>query len=157
FRYTYSIGDDTSNRSDLTSVLEGREEFNPSGFPDGSWEVRLRDIDPLSDSYGALLRATVRPDGSQSYYLAYELRPGPKDIAKKRIPSPIHAPITQLNPSLPDIGADLANFPAPIAESNGELVASEALAHSFRVAKPAKHSELAEQFASIIDAVRHPI
>ncbi|MEH2487545.1 hypothetical protein [Bradyrhizobium sp. AZCC 2230] len=63
FRYTYSLGDAGANTTDLNSVLEGREEFNSIGFPDGSWEVRLRDTDPLSNSYGALLRATAAPTG----------------------------------------------------------------------------------------------
>ncbi len=59
FRYTFSLGDGSSVLTHLPSVLEGREEFNPDGMPNGSWEVRLRDIDPMSMSYGAVLRAVA--------------------------------------------------------------------------------------------------
>lgn len=158
FRYTYSLGDAGANTTDLTSVLEGREEFNPVGLPNGSWEVRLRDIDPLSDSYGALLRATATPSGDQSYELHYELRPAPNNISKLRIVSPLHMRLADLNPLLPDISSDLTSFPAPVVESNGALVAAQAEAvHRVMAVKPSTHSELATQFESILAAIRHPV
>lgn len=43
FRYTFSVGKNNTHRGDLPSLLEGREEFSPQGWPDGSWDVRIRD------------------------------------------------------------------------------------------------------------------
>jgi len=157
FRYTFSLGDSSSILTDLTSVLEGREEFNPSGLPDGSWEVRLRDIDPLSDSYGALLRATVQPTGSEAYHVVYELRPAPEKVAKVRVPSPLHARIVDLNPALPDIGDDLKAFPQPVTVSGGALIGAKVEEHKIVAKKPLLHSELATQFESILRAIRQPV
>lgn len=155
FRYTFSLGEADQNRSDLTSVLEGREEFNPVGLPDGSWEVRLRDIDPLSDSYGAILRSTVQPVDTLTYQLHFELRPAPQQVQKTRVVSPLHARITDLNPQLLDLGVDMAGFPAPVSESNGSLVASKPGTHSVLAARPSTHANLVAQFDSILRTLRH--
>src|SRR5947209_14299356 len=44
FRYIFSVGNRDSHKSDLPVLLEGREELNPPGLPDGSWDIRLRDL-----------------------------------------------------------------------------------------------------------------
>jgi hypothetical protein len=156
FRYTFSLGDQSSVLTSLPSVLEGREEFNPEGMPNGSWEVRLRDIDQLSDSYGAILRATVQPNGKGGYLLRYELRPSPA-VAKTPILSPLPAPISGINPGLFDLGTDISEFPAPITVSDGTLSASDPLKdHHIEITKPMTHKYLNDSFAKIQDAVRHP-
>jgi len=156
FRYTFSLGDQSSVLTDLPSVLEGREEFNPDGMPNGSWEVRLRDIDPLSASYGAILRAIVEPKGSHSYSLRYELRP-PPEIPKTPILSPLSRPINLINPGLNDLGDDISTFPPPVTISEGALKASDpATDHRVEISKPSTHEFLDGSFSQIQEVVRHP-
>jgi hypothetical protein len=137
-------------------VLEGREEFNPSGMPEGSWEVRLRDIDSLSSSYGAILRGIVSPTGAQGYELRYELRPAPK-VAKSQIVSPLAQPISQINSDLPDLGSVISAFPEPITISEGNLSSSQSNAdHHFEIKKPSTIALLDSNFSKIEETIRHP-
>jgi hypothetical protein len=156
FRYTFSLGDQSSILTHLPTVLEGREEFNPSGMRDGSWEVRLRDVDTMSRSYGAILRGIVEPFGDQSYALRYELRPAP-DISKTEIVSPLASPISRINAGLPDLGSDVSTFPSPVTISDGKLFAADAKRdHRFAIKKAATRAMLDDQFANIQKTIRHP-
>jgi hypothetical protein len=126
FRYTFALGDEKTNKSSIPVVLEGREEFNPEGSSDGSWDVRLRDLDPLSPSYGSVIRATVSPlEEKMSYRVRFDLRPANPTPRQEPIFSPIGASITALNPSLPDLGSPLAELPGPIGLRGSELVEAE--------------------------------
>jgi len=114
FRYTFSVGDHTTPKGALRTVLEGREEFNPQGTPDGSWDVRIRDLDPTSPSYGTILRATASPKvAPKEYDIHYEFRPatGAKPV---EITSGLHAKIADVNPTLSDIGTPLTAIGNPV-------------------------------------------
>ena len=119
FRYTFSVGDEKTHRSNIPTLLEGREEFNPAGMPDGSWDVRIRDLDPESPSYGTILRATAAPNGD-GYNLHYELRV-PTEAKPVPFVSPLHRKITELNPTLIDLGMSLDQHPRPFSLSAGKL------------------------------------
>jgi hypothetical protein len=155
FRYTFSLGDEQDNLTHLPSVLEGREEFNPAGSPDGSWEVRVRDIDALSNSYGTVLRATAEPtDGG--YKLSYELIAAP-DIDHVQIVSPLAQPIAKLNSSLPDLGSDLRALGTAIKLQDGGLVDIDiGSTHNLEVASPSTNAQLDADYSSIVETIRHP-
>jgi len=155
FRYTFSLGDETDNLTHLPSVLEGREEFNPTGTPNGSWEVRIRDLDPLSDSYGAVLRATAEPaDGG--YKLSYELM-NPPELERVQIVSPLSQPIAKLNRGLPDLGSELSLLGTPVKlDGDGLVEISVGSEHNLTVSKPSALSDLDEKFKSIVETLRHP-
>ena len=111
--------------------------------------MRIRDIDVLSPSYGAILMAAVEPAGSQSYRLRYELRPAP-ECTKIAIVSPLAGPIDRINPRLLDLGTDLDAFPPPQKISGARLVASDTTKdHQFEIRKPSTHAELDGNFDSI--------
>jgi hypothetical protein len=80
-------------------------------MPDGSWDVRMRDIDPKSPCYGAILRATVAPKASKQYDLHYELRIPDSSVKPAAITSPLHRKITELNSSLVDLGEPPGKLP----------------------------------------------
>lgn len=114
FRYLFSIGDADTYKSALPVVLEGREIFNPEGQKDGSWDVRLRDLDPESGTYGAVACASVSPLGeAMTYQLDYEIMVPVRPIERVPILSPIGQSLATLNPALPDIGAPLEAFGRP--------------------------------------------
>lgn len=119
FRYFLAVGDEKTHRGSVPILLEGREEFNPPGMPDGSWDVRVRDLDHKSPTYGAILRATAAPS-ADGYDLHYEFRvpTGAKPVA---IFSPLHRKITELNPTLIDIGTPLDQHPSPLSLSGSNL------------------------------------
>lgn len=99
FRHIFCVGD-TSNPQ---STLEIRETFDE----DGSWEVRTRDLDPESASFGYVLVATVKPRQMLGkYHLHYEVRK-PSNLKRTLVTSPLTAPITELVPELNDLGAPL--------------------------------------------------
>jgi hypothetical protein len=121
FRYTFSVGNEKTNKSEVPILLEGREEFNPIGTPDGSWEVRIRDLDTNSESYGSIIVAKATPiEGTKQYHLHYELR-----LAEKVKPvtfySPIHKSVTELNHSLVDLGESFEKLPPVVGvdDENG--------------------------------------
>lgn len=119
FRYIFAVGDDKTHSSAIPILLEGREEFNPPNMPDGSWEIRIRDLDSSSPTYGSILRATVAPrEDNGQYDISYELRFA-NNVKALPFTSPLHRGITELNPSLPDIGEELYNLPDPVG-TNGK-------------------------------------
>jgi hypothetical protein len=114
FRYMFSVTDwqERSGGGTVPIVLEGYEQFNPKGAPDGGWEVRLRDLDASSQSYGAVLRVMARPSASDDQYeLTYEVRV-PSQAKPVLIDSPLARRITQLNASLSDLGSSVAKLGA---------------------------------------------
>ncbi len=126
FRYLFALGDENTNKSSIPICLEGREEFNPEGTIDGSWDVRLRDLDPLSPSYGSVVRATVSPlESKMSYEVGFELRLASSTTKPEPIFSPIGASITDLNPSLVDLGSPLGVLPPPVGVKGSKLVKNE--------------------------------
>ena len=119
FRYFLAVGDEKTHRGSVPILLEGREEFNPPGMPEGSWDVRVRDLDAKSPTYGAMLRATAAPS-TDGYDLHYEFRlpTGAKPLA---FFSPLHRKVTELNPTLIDIGTPLDKHPRPLSLTGKNL------------------------------------
>lgn len=108
FRYIFAFGNDRLHKSAMPIVLEGREILNPSGLPEGSWEVRLRDLDSESPSYGAVLCAIASPTSdSMRYALTYDLRVPNKGVDRVPLYSPIGQSIAELSGGLPDLGESL--------------------------------------------------
>lgn len=118
FRYFFAVGDDKTHKSEIPVLLEGREEFNPKGKPDGSWEVRIRDLDKNSSSYGSILIASAEPvEGTTEYHLHYELRLD-TNATKVEFNSPVYGKVTDLNPTLIDLGEPIEKLPPPIGIDN---------------------------------------
>lgn len=112
FRALFARG----NGAALPALLETREVMNPDGFPHGSWEERIRDVDTTSESYGSIMRIVASPADDGSYDLLYELRsPTPADeepaIPPTPITSPLLQPVSQVNPSLVDLGVPVNQLP----------------------------------------------
>lgn len=111
FRNIYSHGPGPTT---LPALLETREEFNTPGLPVGSWEERIRDVDPASDSYGRIMRIVVSPVVGQTgkYNLTYEIRGTGIPLAQ-RVPinSPLTTRVTELAPALVDLGVSLEQLP----------------------------------------------
>lgn len=108
FRYAFSGGDRDSHKGDLPVLLEGREELNPPGMPDGSWDIRIRDVDSHSTTYGSIIHSTVVPTGpSRSYDVEYGLRLTDPSVEKVPIRSPLSDALAEINPDLGDLSADM--------------------------------------------------
>jgi hypothetical protein len=157
FRYTFSLGDDQSHRGDLPTILEGREEFNPPGMPDGSWDVRIRDVDAESPSYGSVIRATVAPNGKpQGYDIHYELRLADPNIKPVPIRSPLARKITELNPGLSDLGLELDKLPPTVGLLNNLIVPQETLPQILSLADTTKSLEIDEGLSSVLNTIAQP-
>ncbi len=158
FRYVFSVGDQATHKGSIPILIEGREEFNPAGKPNGSWEVRLRDLDPESESYGSIILATVEPiDGSQQYRLHYELRMAEK---VERIPffSPIHAKVTELNSTLMDLGEPLDKLSPPIGINNvGGFTAMKNVPKAFTLKSEFSMADVDTHISNIMDVITQPI
>jgi hypothetical protein len=116
FRYTFSVGDTNTHKSDLPTLLEGREEFNPKGMPEGSWEVRIRDLDAGSPTYGSIIHAVAAPAGQpRAYDIRYGLRLADPKINRVPVRSPLPQRLFELNPLLADLSTDLDQL-APAVE-----------------------------------------
>lgn len=98
FRHVFSVEDTRSNEMIVT--LEFREKF----YEDGSWDVKMRDVDYRSQSYGAIITCLVSPcKGRQrgNYKLDYKIfNPSLKKATK--IVSPLKDRITSLDGRLAD-------------------------------------------------------
>lgn len=103
FRHVFSLG----TRRSAKVLLEIREQFDE----DGAWEVRTRDVDEESASFGATLIAGAAPNGDSSYKLNYELRTAER-IKAKTIRSPLSKPIAEQVGDLVDIGSPLEELGA---------------------------------------------
>ncbi|HCG01741.1 MAG TPA: hypothetical protein DEV93_14510 [Chloroflexi bacterium] len=122
FRYIFSITDweDRSGGGTVPIVLEGWEQFNPDEAPDGSWEIRLRDLDSSSEAYGSIFRVAAQPEEAGKYRIHYELRLADRED-RVAIHSPLEASITELSPSLVDLGSPLEKLGSPMNAGEGEL------------------------------------
>lgn len=155
FRYFFAVGDDKTHKSEIPILLEGREEFNPKGKPDGSWEVRIRDLDPKSSSYGAILIASVEPiNGTTQYHLHYELRLA-SDTKRIAFYSPIHGKITDLNPTLVDLGEPLDQLPQPIGIDNtNNLKALTNLPTTFKIQTNHLTKDVDDGISSVMELIK---
>jgi hypothetical protein len=88
----------------LVVLLEGREEMNPDGLPDGSLDIRTRDLNPESPSFGQILKIVVIPT-SDGYELIHSMHEG--RLPQRLIKSPLQGPVADLLGDAPDIGAPL--------------------------------------------------
>jgi hypothetical protein len=117
FRYMFALTRDDANASgtnEMPVILEGREEYNPPGTPNGSWDVRIRDLDPASDSYGSVIRAVAKPtEDAGKYDLHYDFMVMQKEINKVPVTSPLKGRIEDINKDLTDLG-DLDSLPAAV-------------------------------------------
>jgi len=103
FRHIFSVQD--KNKTKVT--LEIRGVYDESG----SWEIRVRDLDPESDSFGRVLIAKVKPKGEAAYHLRYEIRQQP-NVKRTLVSSPLSARIMEIVSELSDIGAPLEKLGA---------------------------------------------
>lgn len=94
FRHIFSTGD----APQPVAVLEIRETFDELG----GLEVRTRDIDSSSNTFGSILVSAAEPT-NDGVRVGYELL-NPKNVDRKIITSPITLPITEMISSFPDIG-----------------------------------------------------
>lgn len=157
FRYTFSVGTANGNRSDVPTLLEGREEFNPPGMPDGSWDVRIRDLDPGSATFGSILHATAAPNGQpRGYDIQYSLRridPATKRVA---VSSPLPRKISDINSELQDLSLDLDLLAAPIEVISNVMQkrASPAKVLSLNATITSAHVD--QGLADVLAAISHP-
>lgn len=159
FRYVFAFEPSSTNPSGnkiLPVVLEGREEFNPPGMPDGSWDVRIRDLDAHSNSYGSVVRATVAPaSGDKRYDLHYEFRRADSSLPKVPISSPVQSPLTVLNPGLVDLG-DLNGLPAPVGINANRLAPDPQFRPSpFALSLTLKRAEVDDALAEHLTLMSH--
>jgi hypothetical protein len=156
FRYTFSVGDfHKTPKTELPTLLEGREEFNPPGMPNGSWDVRLRDLDAASPSYGSILRVTVAPTGDGHYDLHYEFRvaEGVKPVA---ISSPLQGKLTDLNDTLIDLGEPLDKHPKPVGLATGaRLLALDRAPEPLRVTAGMTTKQVDDSFQAVHELILH--
>lgn len=97
FRHIYSTGDIEAP----LSTLEIREIFQE----DGSFDIRVRDIDYKSPSFGDVLIMTAKPLPNNTYKLHYDIRT-PKSADNVKFTSPLTAPISKLATGLADISKE---------------------------------------------------
>ena len=157
FRYTFSLGDAGDHKGDLPTVLEGREEFNPPGMPDGSWDIRIRDVHAKSTSYGSIVRATVSPNGNPGgYNLSYELRLAGGKVKPIPVRSPLPKALTELNLDLVDLGSDLDSMPPVVGNENNSLQEKATLAQPFTISKGTSTAEIDNGLGSVVATITQP-
>lgn len=155
FRYTFSAGSNEDHRSDVPTLLEGREEFNPPGTPDGSWDVRIRDIDSKSPTYGAILHATACPTSeTKGYEVRYSLRRTTGSIKCVSIRSPLHRSLSELNPDLEDLSVDLDKLGHPVRVENEALLDASSDC-SVRMDAGCKSADIDDGLAEVLEAIGH--
>jgi hypothetical protein len=157
FRYIFSVTEfkERSGGGTIPAVLEGYEQFNPEGTPDGSWEIRLRDVDPSSLAYGSIFRVRAVPSDAQGQYdLHYEIR---LDHSRDRVPifSPLARRIAALSPSLPDLGAALEELPPPVRLDGGQLREHTQVEHSLRFHLSMNRPQVDEILRPITELISH--
>lgn len=97
FRHIYSTG----VIPEMKVILEMRETFEE----DGSFDVRIRDVDADSPSMCSVLIAKARPQPNNQYGISYEVRTPDVDIQRSELRSPLKEPITAILQDLSDISA----------------------------------------------------
>jgi len=151
FRYIFAIGDQNTNKSDLPAVLEGREVINPEGYPDGTWEVRIRDIDFSSESYGSILRVIAYPGvGPKEYHLEYDIHSPSQAPKKVRISSPLPTTIHGVNPDLPDLADPIDVLGKPVAFVEHKLQAVESATHKIQLNNLTTANELTQTLNHVL-------
>ncbi len=106
FRHLYSW----TKQGRQVAVFEMREQFTPSG----GFEVRIRDIDSESESFGTTLVCVSSPKPGNAYSIRYELR-APAKVKRVRVHSPLERSVSSIT-GLGDIGGPI--------DSCGEIDAS---------------------------------
>lgn len=97
-RHAFSVEDENKNQK---VTLEIREIYDESG----AWEVRTRDLDPDSKSFGYVLVINANPEKDDTYRLRYEIRKPQVRMPEVLVTSPLSDRITELVPGFADIGA----------------------------------------------------
>lgn len=156
FRYTFSVGTNKTHRSDLPTLLEGREEFNPIGTPDGSWDVRIRDIDAESPTYGSILHATAMPNLNGGYDISYSLRRADPSIKPISIRSPLVRKLAEINPGLQDLSVDLDTLGKSVAITNNILSTSTSSPWTLCLNSSCKSVDIDNGLQEVIDTISHP-
>lgn len=96
FRHIFSV--EVNNT--MNGTLEIREMYNIKG----AWELRIRDIDFQSESYGSMLLIDIAPSDNLNYNLQYKIIQ--RKISKKiKISSPLIDRISNISEELSDIGS----------------------------------------------------
>lgn len=157
FRYTFSVGNVDSHKGDLPTLLEGREEFNPEGKPDGSWDVRIRDLDSNSPTYGSILHATAEPTGRpRGYNIQYSLRLADPKIQKIPIRSPLPRKLTEINADLSDLAVDLDHLASPVELLNNVIAPKKAQPRIVNLTDSTTSVEIDNGIQDVIDTISHP-
>ena len=157
FRYTFSVGDTKSHKGDLPTLLEGREEFNPPGMPEGSWDVRIRDLDPDSPTYGSIIHATASPTGqARGYDIRYGLRLA--DPKMKRVPvrSPLPRKLTEINPALADLSTDLDQLAHPVEFVNNKITRKSSAPRVLSLKAGIKSADVDTGLEDVLAAISAP-
>lgn len=97
FRHVYSTGELPSPKI----TLEMREAFEE----DGSFDIRVRDVDPESPTFGMTLISTAMPRPNNKYEVSYELRTPKPEIQRKELLSPLREKVTETISGLTDLSA----------------------------------------------------
>lgn len=156
FRYTFSVGDNNTHKGNLSTLLEGREEFNPPGMPEGSWDVRIRDLDIQSSSYGSVIHATAAPKGSSKEYdIKYDLLKSDSNIKKISILSPLSKQISQINSELHDL-SNLEQVGPSVKVLNDEIRLKETPMNYVSLKKSSNTIDIDNGIAEILETISHP-
>ncbi len=105
FRHIFSVENFKTKEQVVT--LEFREKF----YEDGSWDIKMRDVDYLSNSYGAVAVCNISPcRGKQkgNYELKYQIINPDLKNTNNRIISPLPKPISKIDSKLKDISSENA-------------------------------------------------
>lgn len=144
-RSIYSEGQRSAR---ISALLEIREEMNPHSLPEGSWDVRIRDVDARSPVFGHLMRALIVPQKSESgvYEITYEVR-GRKS-KPTLIVSPLEKPLTELASDLPDLGVEPSELPPLVKPVTPKPI-------KFMVTPEATRKQLDEVFSPFYKLQKH--
>jgi len=148
FRWVYSFGDTKSNKSDLTALIESREEF----LDNGGVETRVRDIDSKSESFGTIVRVTVTPgNGKNDYTINYEIHQPKAGTKPTRVSSPIGGTISSLT-GLPDLAKPLDDTYHPISLESGVLktVSKDHASHLIQLKEGSKSTDIHNNFQKVL-------
>lgn len=114
FRHIFSTG---QSAEECEVKLEIREMFTE----DGAWDVRVRDLDGESATFGRTLLATLRPgDRKGLYRIGYGITKSP-GAAKRRACSPLKQPVSKAWTGLQDLASPLSAFPIDFGLSSNPL------------------------------------
>lgn len=139
FRHIMSAAEGGKN-PEYTVVLESREFFQE----DGGWQVKLRDLDYRSKTYGQMLVCTVTPQQGKrtgNYLVSYEIY-DPYLVNGYLVASPLTDAIHKLDARLSDI-----------SEENG-LHGARQLSHTYHLNLHTPSSETEAFLQSFINQLR---